>query len=197
MFLSPTCVSWVPIPPLIPLPRSPRADRRPVPEQRSRSNPPLAIAARNLQKQFGAFAAVRGVDLAVRYGEIYGLLGANGAGKTTTIKMLCGLLQPSGGQVSLAGKQQLRHPRLRQRLGYMSQKFTLYDDLSVVQNLEFYSGIYGIPRRWRQAKIDWVLAICGLEGQGSMLTGQLPGGLETAGGLWRCRDARTGNFVSG
>lgn len=163
-------------PPLIPLPRSPRADRRPAPEQRSRSNPPLAIAARNLQKQFGAFAAVRGVDLAVRYGEIYGLLGANGAGKTTTIKMLCGLLQPSGGQVSLAGKQQLRHPRLRQRLGYMSQKFTLYDDLSVVQNLEFYSGIYGIPRRWRQAKIDWVLAICGLEGQGSMLTGQLPGG---------------------
>lgn len=145
------------------------------PAKASRSG--TAIGAKQLQKRFGDFQAVKGVNLDVHYGEIYGLLGANGAGKTTTIKMLCGLLQPSSGDISLAGQRQnLRSSALRQRIGYMSQKFTLYDDLSVVQNLEFYSGVYGIPRRLRRTKIDWVLAICGLTNQESMITGQLPGG---------------------
>lgn len=137
----------------------------------------VAIYTQSLSKVFGSFQAVKNVNLEVHYGEIYGLLGANGAGKTTTIKMLCGLLAPSAGVLSLAGmRSNLRSSALRQRIGYMSQKFTLYDDLTVVQNLEFYCGVYEVPRRARHAKIDWVLATCGLVGQENMLTGQLPGG---------------------
>ncbi|BAZ02405.1 ABC transporter-related protein [Tolypothrix tenuis PCC 7101] len=137
----------------------------------------VAIGANNLRKVFGDFVAVKGVDLEIRYGEIYGLLGANGAGKTTTIKILCGLLEPTSGNITLAGQtQNLRSSALRQRIGYMSQKFTLYDDLTIIQNLEFYCGVYGVPRRLRRRKIDWVLATCGLVGRENMLTGQLPGG---------------------
>ena len=140
-------------------------------------NSDIAIGAYDLQKSFGKFQAVKGVNLEIRYGEIYGLLGANGAGKTTTIKMLCGLLSPSAGDVVLAGERgRLRSSRVRQRIGYMSQKFTLYDDLTILQNLEFYCGVYGVPRRLRRLKIDWVLATCGLEGQENILTGRLPGG---------------------
>lgn len=137
----------------------------------------IAIGANQLKKVFGDFQAVKGVDLDIRYGEIYGLLGANGAGKTTIIKMLCGLLEPTSGKISLAGQtQNLRSSALRQRIGYMSQKFTLYDDLTIIQNLEFYCGVYGVPRQLRRSKIDWVLATCGLVGKENMLTGQLPGG---------------------
>ncbi|WP_416665849.1 ATP-binding cassette domain-containing protein [Egbenema bharatensis] len=138
---------------------------------------PPAIQTRQLYKTFGSFKAVSNVTLNINYGEIYGLLGANGAGKTTTIKMLCGLLEPSGGEIVLAGRSQdLRDPALRQRIGYMSQKFTLYDDLSVRQNLEFYCGVYGVPRSQRRQKIEWVLATCGLTDQENLLTGKLPGG---------------------
>ncbi|MHC5744942.1 MAG: ATP-binding cassette domain-containing protein [Nostoc sp.] len=137
----------------------------------------LAIYAHNLSRVFGKFQAVKNVNVEVRYGEIFGLLGANGAGKTTTIKMLCGLLAASGGEISLGGETgNLRSADLRRRIGYMSQKFTLYDDLTILQNLEFYSGVYGVPRKLRREKIDWVIATCGLEGQANMITGQLPGG---------------------
>lgn len=154
-------------PPFIPFPRSRKVTR----------GEKVAIGVRSLQKVFGNFQAVSDVTLEVRYGEIYGLLGANGAGKTTTIKMLCGLLPSSGGEISLAGQtRELRNPALRQRIGYMSQKFTLYDDLTVLQNLEFYCGVYEVPRRQRRTKIDWVLSTCGLIGQEDMLTGRLPGG---------------------
>lgn len=137
----------------------------------------VAIAAQSLQKIFGTFQAVKGVDLTVHYGEIYGLLGANGAGKTTTIKMLCGLLPPSSGQIALAGKTtNLHQAEVRSRIGYMSQKFTLYDDLTILQNLAFYCGVYGVPKHLQQEKIDWVLATCGLEGREHTLTGRLPGG---------------------
>ena len=137
----------------------------------------IAISAEKLSKKFGDFQAVKGIDLAVRYGEIYGLLGANGAGKTTTIKMLCGLLEATSGTISIAGDTgNLRSRELRQRIGYMSQKFTLYDDLTIVENLEFYCGIYGVPRKLQQQKIDWVLATCGLVGKEKLLTGKLPGG---------------------
>jgi ABC-2 type transport system ATP-binding protein len=140
-------------------------------------SPSIAIGAYNLHKSFGDFAAVAGVNLEVNYGEIYGLLGANGAGKTTTIKMLCGLLPPSRGQMLLAGESEhLHRASVRSRLGYMSQKFTLYDDLTIVQNLKFYCGVYGIPRKLHRAKIDWVLATCGLVGRENTLTGSLPGG---------------------
>ncbi|PIG94344.1 ATP-binding cassette domain-containing protein [Gloeocapsopsis sp. IPPAS B-1203] len=162
-------------PPFISFPRSkeqPRVDQNNFPHPSS-----IAIGASNLRKVFGNFQAVKGVNLEIRYGEIYGLLGANGAGKTTTIKMLCGLLEPSSGKISLAGQtQNLRSNELRRRIGYMSQKFTLYDDLSVVQNLEFYCGVYGVSRRVRRDRIDWVLETCGLVGQEDMITGQLPGG---------------------
>lgn len=143
----------------------------------NRKHQDIAIGAHDLYKIFGSFQAVKGVNLAIRYGEIYGLLGANGAGKTTTIKMLCGLLEPSRGQMQLAGQTgNLRSSALRKRIGYMSQKFTLYDDLSVVENLEFYCGVYEVPVRLRPQKITWVLETCGLVGQEQMITGRLPGG---------------------
>jgi ABC-2 type transport system ATP-binding protein len=141
------------------------------------SRPKIAIEANLLQKVFGDFVAVQQVNLAIEYGEIYGLLGANGAGKTTTIKMLCGLLEPTRGRMSLAGQtSNLRSSTLRQKIGYMSQRFTLYDDLTIQQNLEFYCGVYQVPQNLRREKIDWVLTTCGLVGRETMLTGQLPGG---------------------
>lgn len=137
----------------------------------------IAIFASSLSKNYGDFQAVKNIDLEIRHGEIYGLLGANGAGKTTTIKILCGLLTSSSGKISLAGEtSNLRSSELRRRIGYMSQKFTLYDDLSLIQNLEFYCGVYGVPVKLRRQKIDWVLATCDLVGKEKMLTGQLPGG---------------------
>jgi ABC-2 type transport system ATP-binding protein len=137
----------------------------------------VAIGARSLTKKFGSFVAVNDVSLEIRHGEIYGLLGANGAGKTTTIKMLCGLLNPSGGEVRLAGEGgDLRDENVRQRVGYMSQKFSLYDDLSVRENLQFFAGVYGVPDQEREEKIRWVLAFSGLEGRDHQVTGSLPGG---------------------
>ncbi len=137
----------------------------------------LAIGADNIGIHFGNFQAVKSVSLKVGYGEIFGLLGANGAGKTTTIKMLCGLLTPSQGQMVLAGaKSDLRSSALRKRIGYMSQKFTLYDDLSVKENLEFYCGVYEVTDNERREKIDWALSSCGLKGQEGLLTKSLPGG---------------------
>ncbi len=160
------------VPPSIPFPRS-----HPSPAIASTPSSTIAIAVRNLNRHFGSFHAVVDLNLDIHYGEVYGLLGANGAGKTTTIKMLCGLLPISSGQMAIAGETgDLRSPALRQRMGYMSQKFTLYDDLTILENLQFYSGVYGIPPRQQREKIRWVLAICGLEGQEHLLTRQLPGG---------------------
>jgi len=137
----------------------------------------VAIGASGLTKQFGAFRAVHEVSLRVAYGEVYGLLGANGAGKTTTIKMLCGLLDPTHGEVQLAGeRRKLRSSQVRQRIGYVSQRFSLYDDLPVDENLAFFAGVYGVPAAEREEKIRWVLAFAGLEGQAHQLVGSLPGG---------------------
>jgi len=137
----------------------------------------VAIGAHALRKRFGAFEAVRGINLEVRYGEVYGLLGANGAGKTTTIKMLCGLLEPSEGEVQLAGEvEALRSAAVRQQVGYMSQKFSLYDDLTIGENLDFFAGVYRVPPARRAARKRWVLDFAGLEGRGTQLTGSLPGG---------------------
>ena len=137
----------------------------------------LAIDGHGLTKQFGKFRAVDSATLQVGYGEIYGLLGANGAGKTTIIKMLCGLLAPTSGTIALAGQtRDLRAESLRRRIGYMSQKFTLYDDLSIIENLRFYAGIYGLRSSERDQRIAWVLDISGLRGREHLLTARLPGG---------------------
>ena len=136
----------------------------------------VAIGATNLTRQFGKFTAVRNLSLQIHYGEVYGLLGANGAGKTTAIRMLCGLLDPTQGDVHLAGGRDLRSGAVRQRVGYMSQKFSLYDDLSIQENLQFFAGVYGVPERERNEKIQWVLSFSGLEGKQDQVTGSLPGG---------------------
>lgn len=137
----------------------------------------IAIAAKRLEKRFGNFRAVKQLDLEVKYGEIYGLLGANGAGKTTCIKMLCGLSTPTSGDILFGGEHKnLRDKSIRREIGYMSQKFTLYEDLSLIENLRFYCGIYQIPPRLRQERIDWVLETAGLKGHENLLTRELPGG---------------------
>jgi ABC-2 type transport system ATP-binding protein len=137
----------------------------------------IAIGARDLTKTFGDFHAVKPLNLEVKYGEIYGLLGANGAGKTTTIKMLCGLLDPTSGEAELAGATgSLRSGVVRQRVGYMSQKFSLYDDLTIDENLNFFAGVYLVPLAERAEKRRWVLSFSGLQKRGNQMTGSLPGG---------------------
>jgi len=137
----------------------------------------VAIGAEHITKQFGSFTAVHDVSLQVRHGEIYGLLGANGAGKTTTIKMLCGLLEASTGNMQLAGvTNAFRSTDVRQQIGYMSQKFSLYDDLSIAENLDFFGGVYGVPAEELKEKERWVLDFSGLEGKEQQITGSLPGG---------------------
>ncbi|HXX13296.1 MAG TPA: ATP-binding cassette domain-containing protein [Candidatus Eremiobacteraceae bacterium] len=157
-----------------------RTSDEPFPSRRPHRNSrgQLGIDANGLTKQFGSFTAVHNVSLQVNYGEIYGLLGANGAGKTTTIKMLCGLLEPTHGTIHLAGEQgaALRSTRVRQRVGYMSQKFSLYNDLTIKENLEFFGGVYGVTPEEREEKESWVMRFSGLEGKQNQLTGSLPGG---------------------
>ncbi|HEY9502902.1 MAG TPA: ATP-binding cassette domain-containing protein, partial [Pyrinomonadaceae bacterium] len=144
---------------------------------RQREAGAVAIGAQDLCKRFGSFNAVKNINIEVKYGEIYGLLGANGAGKTTTIKILCGLISASSGKMELAGeKGSLRSTFVRQRLGYMSQKFSLYDDLTIEENLDFFAGVYQVPRKVREEKKQWVLEISGLQGKGDLMTGSLPGG---------------------
>jgi ABC-2 type transport system ATP-binding protein len=140
-------------------------------------NGQIAIGAQNLTKRFGDFTAVHNINLNVRYGEVYGLLGANGAGKTTTIKMLCGLLAPTSGTPQLAGETgTIRSESVRALVGYMSQKFSLYDDLAIDENLEFFGGVYGVSEDEIAEKKRWVLAFSGLSGKEQQTTGSLPGG---------------------
>ncbi len=146
-------------------------------EFRARKAGAIAIGATNLNKRFGDFHAVKNITLDIRYGEIYGLLGANGAGKTTTIKMLCGLLEATSGELTLADeKGGFRSSSVRQRIGYMSQKFSLYDDLTIGENLDFFAGVYGIPRADRAVKKQWVLEFAELAGKAEQMVGSLPGG---------------------
>jgi drug efflux transport system ATP-binding protein len=137
----------------------------------------VVIGAKDLNKTFGSFKAVKNFQLEVRNGDIYGLLGANGAGKTTSIKLICGLLDPTSGSVTLLGRSKgLRATEVRSRIGYMSQKFALYDDLSIGENLDFYARLYGVDESVREERKRWVLEAAELKGESKMLTRSLPGG---------------------
>jgi ABC-2 type transport system ATP-binding protein len=117
------------------------------------------------------------LNLQVRNGEVFGFLGPNGAGKSTTIRMLCGLLRPTSGHASVAGFDVARDPKsVRQNIGYMSQKFSLYDDLKVIENLRLFAGLYSVPAKDLHDRIEWALTMASLKGQESLLTGTLPGG---------------------
>ena len=109
-----------------------------------------AVEVENLVKRFGDFVAVDHISLRVRRGEIFGFLGPNGAGKSTAIRILCGLLSPTSGTAKVGGIDVSRDPEtIRQNIGYMSQKFSLYDDLTVEENLDFFGGVYGVPAERR------------------------------------------------
>ena len=137
-----------------------------------------AIAAEGLVRDFGAFRAVDAVSFTVMPGEIFGLLGSNGAGKTTVIKMLNGILKPSDGEGRVAGAEIRRGGgAIKERIGYMSQAFSLYLDLTVGENIELFAGIYGLNRGETQRRLEWIMSMAGLVGYEAVLTGRLPMGV--------------------
>jgi ABC-2 type transport system ATP-binding protein len=136
------------------------------------------IEVRDLSKRFGAFVAVDAVSFDVTPGEIFGYLGANGAGKSTTIRMLCGLLAPTDGHATVAGVDVRKDPAgVKAAIGYMSQKFSLYLDLTVEENLQFFAGAYGLRGSRRRDRIAAALALSGLADRKDVLTRELPGGI--------------------
>ena len=137
----------------------------------------IAVTVRNLTRTFGDFIAVDHISLEVARGEIFGFLGPNGAGKSTTIKMLCGLLMPTGGSGTVGGYDIITgSEEIKQNIGYMSQKFSLYDDLTVEENINFFSGIYTVPEPKKEARKEWALEMAGLRDKRGALTKTLPGG---------------------
>lgn len=145
---------------------------------RELKNSKLAIEARDLVRDFGAFRAVDRVSFQVRAGEIFGLLGANGAGKTTVIKMLNGIMLPTGGQGWVAGADmKTAGETIKERIGYMSQAFSLYLDLTVNENIRLFAGIYGLDREATSERLAWIVSMAGLKGYESSLTGRLPMGV--------------------
>src|SRR5213596_587712 len=135
------------------------------------------ITAHKLTKKFGDFTAVDHINFDVHKGEIFGFLGANGAGKTTAMRMLCGLSLPTSGGATVAGFDVYKeNEKIKQNIGYMSQKFSLYDDLTVEENLDFYAGVYSIPKELRPERKAEVLLLAGLEEKTTTLTRLLAGG---------------------
>jgi ABC-2 type transport system ATP-binding protein len=136
-----------------------------------------SVVVEDLVKRFGDFTAVDHINLAVRKGEIFGFLGPNGAGKSTTIRMLCGLLRPTSGRAFVAGLDVARKPEeVRQNIGYMSQKFSLYNDLKVVENIRLFAGLYSVNPAELASRIEWALQMSNLKGRENLMTGTLPGG---------------------
>jgi ABC-2 type transport system ATP-binding protein len=136
-----------------------------------------AVVLDGLTKTFGAFKAVDGISLEVQPGEIFGFLGANGAGKSTTIRMMCGLLRPSGGTARVLGIDVAKDPEaVKRSIGYMSQRFSLYEDLTAIQNLRFFGGVYGLAGAEAREREEWAIGMTGLRGQEDRLTRELPGG---------------------
>jgi ABC-2 type transport system ATP-binding protein len=137
---------------------------------------PVVVADR-LSRRFGGLVAVRDVSLTVYRGEIFGVLGPNGAGKSTTIRMLCGILDPTSGHARVVGHELPREAEaVKRRIGYMTQRFSLYEDLTVRENLQFYAGIYGVPGARRRARVDEAIAQAGLGRRVGQLAGTLSGG---------------------
>lgn len=136
-----------------------------------------SVVIENLVKQFGEFVAVDHVSLETRRGEVFGFLGPNGAGKSTTIRILCGLLRPTSGRAVVAGYDVSRQPEsVRQNIGYMSQKFSLYNDLKVIENIRLFAGLYSVPSDQLKDRINWALDMANLKGQENLIVGTLPGG---------------------
>ncbi len=135
------------------------------------------VAVKDLVKRFGDFTAVDHINFEAHRGEIFGFLGPNGAGKSTTIRILCGLLRPTSGLALVAGLDVVRQPEaVRQQIGYMSQKFSLYNDLKVLENIRFFAGMYGVPEKMLGQRIGWVLEMAGLKGREASVTGTLATG---------------------
>jgi len=140
-------------------------------------NDSKVIVAEHLSRHFGTLVAVKDVSLEVTQGEIFGVLGPNGAGKSTTIRMLCGLLDPTSGRATVVGHDVVAEPeRVKERIGYMTQRFSLYEDLTVTENLRFYAAIYGLPRSRRAARLREVIEVAGLGDRRRQLAGTLSGG---------------------
>jgi len=143
--------------------------------------PANAVEVDNLTKRFGRFTAVNGLQFTIPRGEIFGLLGPNGAGKTTTIRMLCGLMLPDSGSARVLGFDIARQPEeIKKRIGYMSQKFSLYNDLSAFENINFYASIYSVPEKERAGRVKQLIEMSGLKGVERELT-------RTLSGAWRQR----------
>lgn len=141
------------------------------------TEPTPTVAVRELEKRFGTFVAVDRVTFEVQKGKIFGFLGPNGAGKSTTIRMLCGLLAPSGGSGTVVGLDiGTQAQRIKQHIGYMSQRFSLYEDLTVEENLTFFGGIYGLSPQRRRERAGWVMEMADLTDRRTARTGDLPGG---------------------
>ena len=140
-------------------------------------NPDITVSVSNLEKRFGSFIAVNKISFEVGRGEIFGFLGPNGAGKSTTIRMLCGILSPTSGDGTVGGFDiTTEQEKIKENIGYMSQKFSLYDDLTVEENVEFYSGIYKVPRAQRKEREEEIIKMAGIEDFRTNLTKTLSGG---------------------
>jgi ABC-2 type transport system ATP-binding protein len=136
-----------------------------------------SVSVRNLVKRFGSFVAVDHLTFEARAGEVFGFLGPNGSGKSTTIRILCGLLRPTSGEAYVAGLSVAAQPELiRRRIGYMSQKFSLYNDLTVIENVRFFAGMYRVAGDELRYRLAWVLEMAGLAGREHSLTATLSGG---------------------
>ncbi|MDH4069554.1 MAG: ABC transporter ATP-binding protein [Ignavibacteria bacterium] len=138
-----------------------------------------AIEVTNLTRKFGDFTAVNNISFTVARGDVFGFLGANGAGKSTTIRMLCGLLPATSGSALVGGFDvTLRPDDVKARIGYMSQRFSLYDDMTVAQNIRFFGGVYGLTREALDERMAWVMTMAGLSGRGDTMTRTLAGGFK-------------------
>lgn len=136
-----------------------------------------AVTVENLEKRYGDFQAVNKVSFQVKRGEIFGFLGPNGAGKSTTMRMLCGIIVPTAGKANVLGYDVFEEAeKIKAQIGYMSQKFSLYEDLTVEENIDFYSGIYQIPQTEKNARKEWVIKMSGLDEHRNSLTSVLAGG---------------------